>query len=102
MTEKSDSDGFDDDVPMFSRSGVSGVGKCTAVLKTHIPEETDFEFRRLAIQAGCSSSELLRDLVCLVVHGQTFGEIAAAQRKELLKVQGPEKGLLSRLFQPNE
>ncbi len=74
------------------------MGKCTSVLKTNVPEETDMAFRALANKAGCTASELLRDLVCLVVHDQTFGEITADQRRKLLTVTGPEKGLLQRLF----
>ncbi len=89
------SDTNDFDVPRFSRSGVSAsIGKCTEPLKTHIPEITNDEFRRLAANLGCTPSELLRDLVCLAVHGQTFGEMSAAERKQTLMGAGPELGQL--------
>lgn len=85
--------------PMFSRSGVStSLGKCTEPLKTHVPESTSQEFRQIAQALGCSTSELLRDLVCLAVHGQTFGELSAADKKQALMGSGPELGqLLGRL-----
>lgn len=74
------------------------------MLKTHIPEETDTYFKELARRAGCTPSELLRDLICLVVHDQTFGEITAAQRRAAFSIdsQGPQKGLLARFFQARE
>lgn len=81
---------YPDDAPRFARSGVSAsIGKCTEPIKTHVPEVTSDEFRRLAASLGCSTSELLRDLVCLAVHGQTFGELSAAEKKRVL-MGGPE------------
>lgn len=85
----------------FSRSGVSApvaLGKCSATLKTHIPDAIDFEFRQLAQKLGCSPSELLRDVVCLAVRGSTFGELTADERRKALDSKGPEKGLLSNFF----
>lgn len=87
---------------MFSRGGISALGKCTFVLKTNVPDDTYLGFKKLANQAGCTSSELLRDLVCLVVHNQTFGEITASQRRNLLNGPGPEKDLLQHLFRANK
>lgn len=101
MTDETPPDSFDHP-PMFSRGGTTALGKCTAVLKTNVPEDTDLAFRALANKAGCTASELLRDLVCLVVHDQTFGEITADQRRKLLNVTGPEKGLLQRFFRPTK
>jgi hypothetical protein len=83
---------------MEARGGITALGKCTATLKTHIPELTHAEFLRKAAAAGCTPSELLRDLVCLVTHGDTFGELMAAQRRESLEAPGPQKGLMARLF----
>lgn len=83
---------------MFSRRGITALGKCSATLKTHIPDEIDFEFRQKAQQLGCSPSELLRDLVCLAVRGSTFGELTAEERRKTLDSAGPEKGLLSSFF----
>lgn len=52
----------------------------------------------MAQALGCSPSELLRDMVCLAVHGQTFGELSAAEKKQALMGSGPELGhLLDRL-----
>lgn len=87
--------------PMFARGGITALGKCTATLKTHIPDELDFEFRERAQQLGCSPSELLRDLVCIAMRGATFGELTAEERRRALSDSaGPEKGLLRRIFGP--
>lgn len=77
----------------FSRGPTSGgtFGKCDSVLKTNVPEVTFFAFSRQAHAAGCSMSELLRDLVCLSVHGEAFGEITATDRKILLGSALPEE-----------
>jgi hypothetical protein len=88
----------DDEKPMFSRKGISALGKCSATLKTHVPDDIDFEFRQAAQMLGCSPSELLRDVVCLAVRGATFGELTAAERRKTLDKGGPEKGLLSSFF----
>lgn len=56
------------------------------------------EFRRMAAGIGCSTSELLRDLICMAVHSQTYGEISADLKKQRLMGSGPELGqLLDRL-----
>lgn len=86
----------------FSRSGVTPVGKCTATLKTHIPEEIDKEFRYLATMQGCTPSELLRDMVCLVTRQKTYGELAAEDRRSLAETSGPGKGFFEGLFRPSK
>lgn len=87
---------------MFSRRGISALGKCTATLKTHLPEELDTEFRMLAQEVGCTPSELLRDLVCLSLRKLTYGELTADERRRVLNdISGPERGLLSRFFGPH-
>lgn len=86
----------------FSRSGVTPVGKCTATLKTHIPEEIDAEFRHMARMRGCTPSELLRDMVCLVTRQKTYGELAAEDRRSLAETSGPGNGLFGGLFRPSE
>lgn len=83
----------------FSRSGTTPLGKCTAVLKTHVPDKIDDEFRRRAQEVGCSPAELLRDLVCLAMRGVVYGELTAEERRVALRDSvGPERGLLSRFF----
>lgn len=88
----------DNPAPMFSRRGISALGKCTATLKTHVPDDIDFEFRQKAQQLDCSPAELLRDIVCLAVRGSTFGELTAEARRQAVNGGGPEKGLLSSFF----
>lgn len=83
----------DDDAPLFSRGGTTN-GKCTAVLKTSVPEYIAEGFARLAREADCNSAELLRDLVCLAVHGQAYGELTAKYRRMLLgRSSSPEEKL---------
>lgn len=86
----------------FSRSGVTPMGKCTATLKTHIPEEIDREFRLKAQLHGCSPSELLRDMVCLVTRQKTYGELAAEDRRSLAETSGQGKGFFEGLFRPSK
>lgn len=69
------------------------LGKCTEVVKTHIPVEMDERLRRLASDAGCSTSELLRDLIALLTYGKTYGELEAAGRRHLLLGSGTELDL---------
>lgn len=93
---------YDPDQLLFSRTGSSALGKCTAVLKTNLPDELDTEFRQMAQKLGCSPSELMRDLVCLALRDCTFGELTSAERRKALRCEGPEKGLLSHLFNTSQ
>lgn len=52
----------------FSRGGTTALGKCTATLKTHLPDVIDEEFRELAQRMGCSPSELLYASLCVMPH----------------------------------
>ncbi len=94
----------DDGLPglRFSRAGITPLGKCTATLKTHVPDEIDDEFRRIAAEQGCTPSELLRDMVCLVVRKKTYGELSAQDRRSLAETSGPGKGFFEALFRPSK
>jgi hypothetical protein len=66
--------------------------KCTEELKTKVPDDLAARWRSRARQAGCSPSELLRDLVCMTEHGMTFGELETKYRREALGFQAPAQG----------
>lgn len=79
--------------PLFSRGGMTGPGKCSETLKTHVPYDTDQGFKELAAAAGCSPSELLRDMVCMAVHQKTYAEMVYEQRRRIyakMGLSGPE------------
>lgn len=80
-----------DETPMFARSGLtSTLGKCTEELKTSVPLTIECDFKQLAARAGCTSAELLRDLICLATHKTTFDELCAKDRRAVLPNQGRE------------
>jgi len=62
--------------------------KCTEDVKTTLTEELHGKFLHLAHDAGCSSAEALRDMVCMVIEGCTFGEHVANHRRNVLSLQG--------------
>ena len=66
--------------------------KCTEELKTKVPDDLAARWRARARKAGCSPSELLRDLVCMTEHGMTFGELETKYRREALGFQASEQG----------
>lgn len=66
--------------------------KCTEEIKTKVPEELASLWRARARKAGCSPSELLRDLICMTEHGMTFGELETKYRREALGFQPPAQG----------
>lgn len=68
--------------------------KCTDVAKTTIPFELKQAYARLAHEAGCEPSELLRDQICLLVHKVTFGEYVLNHRRAVLGMQGPQQAQL--------
>lgn len=78
------------DQPAFSRRGITGDGKLDVTLKTQVSEGTATLFQAMAVEAGCSTSELLRDLVYLKVHQRLHSEIAAAKIRKVLGEPGPE------------
>jgi hypothetical protein len=64
--------------------------KCTEPAKTTVP----FDFKELLAQkahlAGCTDSEYLRDLICMDLHGKTFGELVAEHRRSVIGRQAHE------------
>jgi len=61
--------------------------KCTEPLSTKVPEELASAFRRRARAAGCTPADLLRDLICHLEHGLTFGELELNDRRRALNLQ---------------
>jgi hypothetical protein len=66
--------------------------KCTEEIKTKVPDDLATRWRARARLAGCSPSELLRDLICLQEHGMTFGELETKYRREALGFQATPQG----------
>ncbi|MCF8156660.1 MAG: hypothetical protein K9K35_11695 [Rhodoferax sp.] len=67
--------------------------KCTEEIKTKVPDDLALRWRARARRAGCSPSELLRDLICITEHGMTFGELETKYRRDALGFQAPDKGI---------
>ena len=65
--------------------------KCTEPLSTKVPEDLAVAFRKRARAAGCTPADLLRDLICVVEHGLTFGELEVNDRRRALNLQALEK-----------
>ena len=61
--------------------------KCSTVLTTKVPEELSDLFRKRARAAGCTPGELLRDLICHLEHGLTWGELETNDRRRALGLQ---------------
>lgn len=66
--------------------------KCTDEIKTKLPSEIADRWRARARKAGCSPSELLRDLICFTELGVTFGEHETNCRRAALGLQAPAQG----------
>ena len=62
--------------------------KCTEVAKTTVPFDLKDALTSKAHLAGCDNSEYLRDLICMDVHGVTWGEFVAKHRRSVLGKQG--------------
>lgn len=78
-----------DEVEALLARGMSGpYGKFTEEVKTSVDERTHVEWLRLCGSKDVTSSELLRDLVFLVVHGRTPAEIVSQGRRELFNGEG--------------
>ncbi len=83
-------DGTDAEVVSLFASGLSSpLGKYTEPVKTWLDDATYNEWLRLCAARDRKSSELLRDLVYLVVHNQTPAELAAKDTRSLLQGEGP-------------
>jgi hypothetical protein len=82
--------------PSFARGAGSALGHYTQPVKTWLDEPTFTAWLRLCNEKHTTSSELLRDVVYLLVHGHTPAELTAQDRRELLGAQGPN-AVLSRL-----
>ena len=67
--------------------------KCTEKLSAMVPDELATQWRQRARQAGCTPSELLRDLICMALHGETFGELVTKDRRAALGLQGRVDGM---------
>lgn len=61
--------------------------KCTDVLTTKVPADLADAFRRRSRAAGCTPGELLRDLICHLEHGLTWGELETNDRRRALGLQ---------------
>lgn len=64
--------------------------KCTEVAKTTVPYDLKEALTSKAHMAGCDNSEYLRDLICMDVHGVTWGEHVANHRRSVLGKQGTQ------------
>lgn len=57
-------------------------GKLTEELSTHVPDLTALSFKRHAAELGMRPGELLRDLVCELVHGSTYDDLMREHRRQ--------------------
>lgn len=76
--------------------------KCDTELGTHVPEDMKLEWAQRAAKAGCSSSELLRDLVCFHLKGVTFTEYVTKYRRAALGLPEAQQTTFSATSGPNE
>jgi hypothetical protein len=68
------------------------MDKRTEEIKTHSTERIKADWAMRARLAGCNPSELLNDLICLTLYGETYGEHEAKVRREALTRQGLQQG----------
>lgn len=61
--------------------------KCTEDVSGKVPYDMKAAYDKIAHEAGTTMSELVRDHVCMVVHGMTFGEYVTNDRRALLTRQ---------------
>jgi hypothetical protein len=86
----------DEDVS-FARGMGCPLGLFTKEVKTHVDEDVTFKlWLELCHRKNTTSSELLRDVVYLLVHGKTPAELTAEDRRRLLGLEG-RIGALSRI-----
>lgn len=68
--------------------------KCTEDISGKVPFAMKEAYNRIAHEAGANASELVRDHVCCVVHGVTYGEYVANARRQALEAQTKEQALI--------
>jgi hypothetical protein len=62
--------------------------KLTEEYKVRLDEGTSLRFMRRAAQAGCAPGELIRDLICELEYGVTWGEHVAESRRSAMRREG--------------
>lgn len=80
--------------PAFSRGMTGPYGKFTSEVKTLVDETTFNAWLRLCASKEVTSSEMLRDLVYIVVHSRTPAEIVAEDRRGMLTGEGRNDAIL--------
>lgn len=78
----------DEDVS-FARGMGSPLGLFTEPVKTYVDDATFRAWLRLCHEKHTTSSDLLRDVLYLLVHGKTPAELTADDRRSLLRGEGP-------------
>ena len=66
--------------------------KLTESHKTLLDEATSLRFIRRCAAAGCAPGELIRDLICELEWGHTWGEHVAESRRAAIRRQGAIEG----------
>lgn len=83
-----------EDEAAFARTGMGcPLGLFTVPVKAWIDPVTHAAWLRLCHSKEVTSSELLRDVIYLLVHGKTPAELVADDRRALLKQEGPNSVL---------
>lgn len=73
----------------FARGMGSPLGLFTEPVKTYVDDATFRAWLRLCHEKHTTSSDLLRDVLYLLVHGKTPAELSADDRRALLRGEGP-------------
>lgn len=79
----------DEDDVSYARGMGCVLGMYSEPIKCWIDESTHTQWLRLCNAKNTTSSELLRDMVYLLVHGKTPAELTAEDRRELFGSGGP-------------
>jgi hypothetical protein len=81
---------LDPEKPQLARTGMSSpLGAYTEPVKTWLDEPTRDAWLRLCNEKNTTSSELLRDVMYLLVHGRTPSEMSSEDTRALLSAKGP-------------
>jgi hypothetical protein len=81
------------DEPSFARGEPAPLGAYTEPVKTFLDAPTHALWLRLCNEKDRVSSQLLREIIYLLVHGKTPAEMSADDTRELLANTGPFAGL---------